>query len=438
MSIAISVENLGKQYRLGSYDSRSIRDDLNRWWTGLRGRSDSVEKIGVATSTSSKAEGGTLWALRNVNFEIKKGESVGIVGANGAGKSTLLKLLSRITQPTEGKIKVMGSIASLLEVGTGFHPELTGRENIYLNGAIIGMNRDQVSRKLDEIIEFSGVGEYIDTPVKRYSSGMYMRLGFSVAAHLESSILILDEVLSVGDSVFQKKCLRKMSEAYADGRTVLFVSHAMSAVENLCPRAIYIETGKIRADGPSKDIIQSYLQNSNDQVASLDPGKVYLRNDRMGSGEYRFQRVWFTENTGAVTSYLKEAQERVEVHAVIEPNSLSRKDMNVVASLCVRDFTGYRLFTLASAFKKVSFELNGPREVSWIIDKLPLTEGDYLCDLRLADSETDEPIDHVKQAFQFSVLPGDFFKTGSRQGKGLDKFYTEFDMATNPLKNITD
>jgi len=267
---------------------------------------------------------------------------------------------------------------------------------------------------------------------------MYMRLAFSVAAHLESNILILDEVLSVGDSAFQKKCLRKMSEAYAEGRTVLFVSHAMSAVENLCPRAIYIEAGKIRADGPSKDIIQSYLQDANNKVASLDPGKVYLRKDRTGSGEYRFQRVWFTNSAGATTSYLNEAQEHVRVHAVLEPNHVPGKDLDVVASLCIRDFTGYRLFTLASVFKKIKFELNGPLEISWIIEKLPLTEGDYLCDLRLADSETDEPVDHVKHAFQFSVLPGDFYKTGSRQGKGLDRFYMDFDMAANPLRENID
>ena len=232
--IAIKVENLGKQYRLGEVGTGTISHDLIRWWARMRGKEDPFAKVGEANDRTTKGNSDYVWALRDVNFDVKAGEVLGIVGRNGAGKSTLLKILSKVTAPTTGSIKIQGRIASLLEVGTGFHPDLTGRENVYLNGAILGMSKGEINRKFDEIVDFSGVERYIDTPVKRYSSGMYVRLAFAVSAFLEPEILIVDEVLAVGDAEFQKKCLGRMEDVSKnDGRTILFLSHNLAAFSNL-------------------------------------------------------------------------------------------------------------------------------------------------------------------------------------------------------------
>lgn len=264
-NIAIKVENLSKAYQLGQIGTGTISRDLERFWTTkIRGKEDPFLKIGQTNDRTVKGETDIVWSLKDINFEIEQGDAVGIIGRNGAGKSTLLKLLSRVTAPTTGNIKVKGRIASLLEVGTGFHPELTGRENIYLNGAILGMRKKEITRKFDEIVDFSGVERYIDTPVKRYSSGMYVRLAFAVAAHLESEILIVDEVLAVGDAEFQKKCLGKMGEvSKGEGRTVLFVSHNMASINALCTSAIFMENGTIKQIGETGEIIKRYLTDSN-------------------------------------------------------------------------------------------------------------------------------------------------------------------------------
>ena len=259
--LAIKAENISKQYRLGQIGTGTLSHDLNRFWHKLRGKPDPYLRIGEANDRSKKGDSEYVWSLKDINFEIEQGDTVGIIGRNGAGKSTLLKILSKVTQPTTGSIKVNGRVASLLEVGTGFHPEMTGRENIYMNGAILGMRKKEIDRKLDEIIDFSGVERYIDTPVKRYSSGMYVRLAFAVAAHLEPEILIVDEVLAVGDAEFQKKCLGKMQSVSNQGRTVLFVSHNMSAIQSLCPRSILLKSGELVKDGPTDQIIQHYLGN---------------------------------------------------------------------------------------------------------------------------------------------------------------------------------
>ena len=263
-NIAIQVENLSKAYHLGQIGTGTISRDLERFWaTKIRGKEDPFLKIGQTNDRTVKGESDVVWSLRDINFEIEQGDAVGIIGRNGAGKSTLLKLLSRVTAPTTGNIKVKGRIASLLEVGTGFHPELTGRENIFLNGAILGMRKREIARKLDEIIDFSGVERYMDTPVKRYSSGMYVRLAFAVAAHLESEILIVDEVLAVGDAEFQKKCLGKMGEvSQGEGRTVLFVSHNLSSVAQLCSSSIVLHNGAISYSGLVNNAIDFYI-NSN-------------------------------------------------------------------------------------------------------------------------------------------------------------------------------
>jgi lipopolysaccharide transport system ATP-binding protein len=245
-NIALKAEDVSKQYRLGQVGTGTLSHDLNRFWHKVRGKEDPYLKIGEVNDRTQKGNSDYVWALRDINFEIQQGDAVGIIGRNGAGKSTLLKLLSRVTTPTTGSIKYKGRIASLLEVGTGFHPEMTGRENIYLNGAILGMTRKEITRKFDEIVDFSGVEKYIDTPVKRYSSGMYVRLAFAVAAHLESEILIVDEVLAVGDAEFQKKCLGKMGDvSKGEGRTVLFVSHNMTAVKTLCNSGIVMSNGNV-------------------------------------------------------------------------------------------------------------------------------------------------------------------------------------------------
>jgi lipopolysaccharide transport system ATP-binding protein len=259
-NVVIKAEDVAKQYRLGKIGTGTISHDLNRWWHSIRGKEDPYLKIGEKNNRTTKSESNYVWSLQDINFEIQQGDSVGIIGRNGAGKSTLLKLLSRVTLPTKGKIYTKGRVASLLEVGTGFHPEMTGRENIFLNGAILGMRKKEIQRKLDEIINFSGVERYVDTPVKRYSSGMYVRLAFAVAAHLESEILIVDEVLAVGDAEFQKKCLGKMGEvSQGEGRTILFVSHNMAAVKTLCKSGIVLNQGMISYVGPSVNAVASYL-----------------------------------------------------------------------------------------------------------------------------------------------------------------------------------
>lgn len=263
MSTVIKVENISKQYRLGDVGTGAMAHDLNRWWHRMRGKEDPYLKIGDVNDRTVKATGDYVWALKDINFDLQQGEVLGIIGRNGAGKSTLLKILSRTTTPTTGKIKIRGRVASLLEVGTGFHPELSGRDNIFLNGAILGMTKREIKSKFDEIVDFAGVERYIDTPVKRYSSGMYVRLAFGVAAHLEPEILIVDEVLAVGDAEFQKKALGKMGEvSKKEGRTILFVSHNMAAMETLCSSAILLENGSVVRSGLPEKIIKEYIKNS--------------------------------------------------------------------------------------------------------------------------------------------------------------------------------
>src|SRR6218665_1068125 len=262
--IILKAENISKQYRLGTIGTGTLSHDLNRWWHSIRGKEDPYLKIGETNDRSAKGTSDYVWALQDINFEVKRGEVLGVIGKNGAGKSTLLKILSKVTGPTTGSIKARGRIASLLEVGTGFNGEMTGRENIYLNGAILGMTKKEISSKLDEIIEFSGCERYIDTPVKRYSSGMTVRLAFAVAAFLEPEILVIDEVLAVGDAEFQKKAIGKMQDiSKGEGRTVLFVSHNMAAVKSLCNRGIVLEHGKVVFEGEVDDCIDEYLKSGN-------------------------------------------------------------------------------------------------------------------------------------------------------------------------------
>lgn len=260
MGIAIKAENISKAYQLGDIGTGTLSNDLARWVARIRGKEDPFLAIGETNDRTTKGNSDVVWSLKDINFEIQQGDAVGIIGRNGAGKSTLLKLLSKVTSPTTGRITGCGRVASLLEVGTGFHPELTGRENIYLNGAIMGMRKKEIARKFDEIVDFAGVERYIDTPVKRYSSGMYVRLAFAIAAHLESEILIVDEVLAVGDAEFQKKCLGKMGEvSKGEGRTVLFVSHNMGSIIQLCNNALLLNKGQLIYNGSAIKVIEEYL-----------------------------------------------------------------------------------------------------------------------------------------------------------------------------------
>lgn len=309
-NIVIKAENISKQYRLGQVGTGTISHDLNRFWHKIRGKEDPYLKIGEANDRSTKGDSDYVWSLQDINFEIQQGDAVGIIGRNGAGKSTLLKLLSRVTKPTTGNIYTKGRIASLLEVGTGFHPEMTGRENIFLNGAILGMTRKEITRKFDEIVDFSGVERYIDTPVKRYSSGMYVRLAFAVAAHLESEILIVDEVLAVGDAEFQKKCLGKMGDvSKGEGRTVLFVSHNIDAVSKLCNNGIYLKNGKLAYQGLIGDTINQYL-SENLSGSYLDINrkvndKLFIQNIYIKSVTDSTERILVTGDKWKITLNIK-------------------------------------------------------------------------------------------------------------------------------------
>lgn len=264
MTKVIKVENLSKAYQLGNFGTGTISRDLERFWARMRGKDDPFLKIGELNDRTTKGSSDIIWSLKDINFEVEQGDAVGIIGRNGAGKSTLLKILSRVTSPTTGSVKVKGRVASLLEVGTGFHPELSGRENIYLNGAILGMRKAEIKRKFDEIVDFAGVERYIDTPVKRYSSGMYVRLAFAVAAHLEAEILIVDEVLAVGDAEFQKKCLGKMNDvSKGEGKTVLFVSHNMGSITQLCNTSMLLRNGCIIDNNKTATVIEKYYAGLN-------------------------------------------------------------------------------------------------------------------------------------------------------------------------------
>lgn len=272
--IAIKIEGVSKQYRLGTIGTGTLQHDLNRWWHLVRGKEDPYLKVGELNNRSEKANSDYVWALHNINLEIERGEVLGIIGKNGAGKSTLLKILSRVTAPTTGVIKAKGRIASLLEVGTGFHGELTGRQNVYMNGAIMGMTKAEIKSKMDEIIDFAGVEKYIDTPVKRYSSGMNVRLGFAVAAHLDPEILVVDEVLAVGDAEFQKKAIGKMKDvSKGGGRTVLFVSHQLNSVSTLCSKCMLMENGTVNSVGQTQDIIAKYLS-----LGDAEKAPVWINN----------------------------------------------------------------------------------------------------------------------------------------------------------------
>ncbi len=333
----ISVEHLSKKYDLGLIGTGSLVRDFERWAAKVCGRPDPYSIIGQKTHTGQVGE--TIQALDDVSFSVRQGEALGIIGRNGAGKSTLLKILSRVTAPTEGCVKVKGRIGSLLEVGTGFHPDLTGRENVFLNGAILGMKKAEVARKFDEIVAFSGVEKFIDTPVKRYSSGMYVRLAFAVAAHLDPEILIVDEVLAVGDAEFQKKCLGKMGDVSGEGRTVLFVSHNMGSISELCDNSILLSEGKIDEIGPSPSIIEKYLQSNISYTNRVMNTDVV---DRNFVGPYEIKSVWLESADGQETYLFRHYDD------VVFCMRIASRANPVVVGVSVRDLYGQPLIFLSN------------------------------------------------------------------------------------------
>jgi lipopolysaccharide transport system ATP-binding protein len=408
MSIAIKIENVSKQYRLGKVGTGTLSHDLNRWWHLVRGKEDPYLKIGETNDRTTKGESDYVWALRDINFEIEQGTAVGIIGRNGAGKSTLLKILSRTTAPTTGNIRLRGRVASLLEVGTGFHPELSGRENIYLNGAILGMTRHEISRKFDEIVDFSGVERYIDTPVKRYSSGMYVRLAFAVAAHLESEILIVDEVLAVGDAEFQKKCLGKMGEvSKGEGRTILFVSHNMTAIKNLCQKGILLHQGTVSHIDTSGTTISVYHENSRKNTDFS--GGIIKKPSEHNIGKGRFVRVFLinSENKFSQNFYFLE-----EIRIGCEYESFSDIE-NVVVSVVIKDFFGNTVLmgNPGDFYTPVSIQ-KGTTTFSFILQEY-LMPGQYFVSLGISHYVSGNSLDWNDEVISFKVDV--FNNTGTKE-----------------------
>lgn len=406
MSLVLQTAGLGKHYRLGVISRGMLYKDVQSWWAGVRGREDPNSRVGQQTKNLDTT-GESFWAFRDVSFSVGEGEIVGIIGRNGAGKSTLLKVISQITAPSEGEFRLRGRLASLLEVGTGFHGELTGRENIYLNGAILGMSRAEVTAQFDRIVEFAEVGRFIDTPVKRYSSGMYVRLAFSVAAHLQPDILIVDEVLAVGDAAFQKKCLGRMDEAaFREGRTILFVSHNMGAVRELCTRVIMMKSGRVEADGPSGETIDRYLDQS---TLEWDKGV------RAGSGRLRVTGVQLLDRHGGRITELHTG-ESCRVCIGFENHGL-RPDDEVTVGLSLHSssvdlFCNYSHFsgrTFAQLQDRGSFEFEWPS-----VDVVP---GHYTLGVRVfanGDQHTGERLDTPPPVI-LPVVPSDFHRAGDRE-----------------------
>jgi len=403
--IAIRVENLSKLYHIGALQQRhdTLRDAL----TGFLPRIARNQKSNSSNSPNSRqASDADLWALKDVSFEVKRGEVVGIIGRNGAGKSTLLKILSRITEPTSGRAEIHGRIGSLLEVGTGFHPELTGRENIYLNGAILGMKRAEIDRQFDEIVAFAEIERFLDTPVKRYSSGMYVRLAFAVAAHLEPEILLVDEVLAVGDAQFQKKCLGKMGDVAKEGRTVLFVSHNMTTIEELCKRVFLMRSGTLEQDGTAYVVISGYLSDASrsmDGVFDLTQHPA-----RSSSSNVIIQRLTLRDKNGKPSTQFS-AHDDVLLDIDVVPHVPIRGPR---LALAVEDSIGRRITTVASYFQGSGLTtIDSPSTVRCTIPNLALGSGHYLFSVSIG-TKVDGLLDSLDHAAWFEVIWRNAFRNG--------------------------
>ena len=440
----IKVENLSKQYRLGLVGTGTLSHDINRWWHRIRGKEDPYIKVTEVNDRTKSSSNSTLppseyvWALKDINFEVKQGEVLGIIGRNGAGKSTLLKVLSRVTAPTTGQVKVKGRIASLLEVGTGFHPELTGRENIYLNGAIMGMTKAEVTSKLDEIVDFSGCERYIDTPVKRYSSGMTVRLGFAVAAHLDPEILIVDEVLAVGDAEFQKKCLGKMKDVAGHGRTVLFVSHNMSAVLKLCTKALIINQGIISGYGGAETIVNNYL---NKEVGCLR-GYRDLNDAKRWPGSQIELINWISVHKSNRTEAYRfntgdDILLRIGYH--IDSKILAYCQINILNNM------EERLLSVRSTQERQGkpLELEGEGCIECLIPDIRLQSGLYNIMIEIGRQfPSQEWLDCIPEAIMIEVELGDYLGKGQiTYGHGViaqKSVWLHSNLASPSLKSVCD
>lgn len=406
--LALKAENISKQYRLGQVGTGTLTHDLNRFWHQIRGKENPYLKIGEANDRSSKGSSDYVWSLRDIDFEVEQGDAVGIIGRNGAGKSTLLKILSKVTKPTTGKIYTNGRIASLLEVGTGFHPEMTGRENIFLNGAILGMTKKEITRKFDEIVDFSGVERYVDTPVKRYSSGMYVRLAFAVAAHLESEILIVDEVLAVGDAEFQKKCLGKMGDvSKGEGRTVLFVSHNMAAIERLCTHSIFLKNGNLIDHGITQNIISKYISENQELNEIVEFEDEIINNTQIHT-------VWLENQNGDKTTdfYANE-----EVFICMKFTNYSEA-VSLIHALSITNEMD--VVVLASHDLNQEVKIRQKNKTYVVKCKIPsnfLNEGLFNCSIGLIDALTYQPFLFKNDILKFRIK--DKFDGTSARG-----FYT--------------
>jgi len=401
--VAIRVENLSKQYRIGGPQERykTIRESLTQ-----AARAPFRRLSAVLRGQSSVVSNETIWALKGVSFEVKRGEVVGVIGRNGAGKTTLLKILSRITEPTEGRVRLRGRVGSLLEVGTGFHPELTGRENIYLNGAILGMKREEIERKFDEMVAFAEIEKFIDTPVKHYSSGMYVRLAFAVAAHLEPEILLVDEVLAVGDAAFQKKCLGKMGDVANEGRTVILVSHNMAAILTMCTRSLLLRQGRLEKMADTATVVQQY-QSTRDLRLTIPLAE---RKDRHGNRSLWFTELSFVGNgSQSQSAHLSSGGGASFTMKCRSANGESLRDVAIAVK--VRDMTGNLLFTFPTRIQGTHFDEFPPEcEVLCEIPMLPLIPGLYQVDLWSAVGR--ERADCIENAGQFEIMESDFFGSG--------------------------
>jgi lipopolysaccharide transport system ATP-binding protein len=408
MEPAIKIENLSKQYRLGLVGTGTLSHDLKRWWHLIRGKEDPYSKIGETNDRSKKGVSGYVWALKDINLEVMPGEVLGIIGKNGAGKSTLLKILSKVTGPTTGSITYKGRIGSLLEVGTGFHPELTGRENIYLNGAILGMRKKEIDRKFDEIVDFSGVERYIDTPTKRYSSGMTVRLGFAVAAFLEPEILVVDEVLAVGDAEFQKKAIGKMQDVSKnEGRTVLFVSHNMFSIKRLCKIGVLLKNGMIAKTDQINKVVEEY-ELENNLMVDID---LINRNDRKGSGKIKATKCILKSSNNTILDTITCGDNfLIEVELTrCTPDYSAQKKVEVAVNIC--NLNGERILQLSNKFIGKIIHINHERiTLQYRINKLQLNPGRYF--IRLFVGDEIEILDWIDHCLAFNVGVGDFFGTG--------------------------
>lgn len=407
MSVAIRVENVSKRYRLGVINRHMLYQDLQSRWARWRGQPDPNAPVLTAHRHSDPDAHEEFWALRDVSFEVQEGESVGVIGSNGAGKSTLLKILSEITAPTAGRVLMKGRVASLLEVGTGFHYELTGRENVFLNGAILGMARHEIARKFDQIVDFSGVEQFIDTPVKRYSSGMRVRLAFAVAAHLDPEILIIDEVLAVGDVAFQEKCLTKMDESCRSGRTVLFVSHNMTMLDALCRRGVVLEHGRLVFQGTQTAAIENYLERN-----IADPGDLSAQRNRRGSGEILVSKVELADRHGHKTTTVRAGEEcRIFLHY---DKRTAKQYPNLTAAVIVSTNLDAPVFAHHNRLAGQSLgSLPATGVLVCSIPDLPLASGSYHLRFGIkTDVVGGDVLDGINDAIPFTVTGGDFFGSG--------------------------